>query len=355
MLFIILCGCNRERNECFHLIAKEHIEYIHHAIPYIYAFTQGFGNGKTNNDTELTGIYYSIKSVEAFFSDWPSRYEGIQNLIITRRDLLINNFNNLKPYSDECVQKPECKQASEAIALKKLWERSHPKYACDISFDGFGAKCPEVCRSRETGYLFPYIIVPGGIYADLKDPWGIYYSIIISDNKRQLIVSSAGPDQSFGTKDDISTTQDVATIINKGQKIKTAITPFFNALEEKEKEAAIKRENTDIQPTSLASISSVEFCKNNIGKAVLEFYCDFVTDDEINSCKIHRTKCADKLFISKTSESKYLFVNCIMMTGCKNWTKQLDEKGGICGMFFSPNSIFSEAERDPYRCYTARK
>lgn len=237
MLFIILCGCNRERNECFRLIAKRHIEYIHHAIPYIYAFTQGFGNGKTNNDTELTGIYYSIESVEAFFSYCPSCYEGIQNgiqnLIITRRGLLTSILlnDNLNPISDECVQKPECREASEAIALKKLWERSHRQYACQLFFE-----CPEVCRMRETGYLSPYIQEEGGKRANLKDPWGINYSIIISDNKRQLIVSSAGPDQSFGTKDDISTTQDVATIINKGQKIKTAITPFFNALEEKAKQ-----------------------------------------------------------------------------------------------------------------------
>ena len=239
MLFIILCGCNRERNKCFHLITKEHIELIHDAIPYIYAFTQGFDNDKTNNDTELTGIYYSIETVEAFFSYCPSCYVGVQNLIITRRDLLTSivlNNNLTNPVSDECVQKAECRQASEAIALIKLWEMSHPKYACYINFDGFGTTCPEVCRSRETGYLSPYIPEKGGKRANLKDPWGINYSIIISDNKRQLIVSSAGPDQSFGTKDDISTTQDVATIINKGQKIKTAITPFFNALEEMAKQ-----------------------------------------------------------------------------------------------------------------------
>ncbi len=114
-----------------------------------------------------------------------------------------------------------------------------------------------------------------------------------------------------------------------------------------------KIETTKITHAPLASLSSVEFCKNNIGKAAIEFYCDFVTDDEINSCQIHRTKCADKLFITKDSESRYLFSNCIIKTTCKNhWTKQLDEIGGlVCQMYFSPNSIFSEEERDPYHCY----
>lgn len=246
LLLIACClcvtSCNKERDNCFRLIAEQHIELIQSTIPYIYAFAQAYGNRDISNDTELNSSYYDIESVEPIFNHCtrcskstspavtfveyhisPLRIiRSFEHLIIdnnTCKD--INNGRNIDPDA--------CEIAAELGVIHKLFKLRHKNYACKI----IGDSCPDVCIGKELIYNSPYI---DGIRADMRDPWGTKYRINISDNKQQVIVFSAGPDREYGTSDDILNSRDVTLVISQGQEIKRKITPYFNDWEMKLKQ-----------------------------------------------------------------------------------------------------------------------